>query len=66
VRTKYGEGFILGKSDGEIDDKDGKKLELFYVMIRDETHEMSRNDIYQDPDSNEIVNDQDLIDKTHK
>lgn len=66
VRTKYGEGFILGKSDGEIDDKDGKKLELFYVMIRDETHEMSRNDIYQDPDSNEIVNDQALIDKTHK
>lgn len=34
-------------------------------MIRDETHEMSRNDIYADPDSNEIVNDQAQIDKTH-
>lgn len=58
MRTKYGDGFILGRSDNEdVDGKDGTKLELFYVMIRDETVEMSRNDIYADPDTNEIVND---------
>ena len=35
-------------------------------MIRDETVEMSRNDIYADPDTNEIVNDQAQIEKTQK
>ena len=59
VQTKFGEGYVLGAKNPE-ETPEGKPQSLsavFYVNIKGEVLEVTRNDILADRDQNEIEND---------
>mmetsp|Transcript_42310 Transcript_42310/g.64888 ORF Transcript_42310/g.64888 Transcript_42310/m.64888 type:complete len:160 (+) Transcript_42310:4156-4635(+) len=49
VRTKFGDGFILGETTSNFTTKPDQPPK-FYVKIGEAIHEVDRDDIYPDPD----------------
>jgi hypothetical protein len=60
VRTKHGEGFVLGAVDpSEVEDDEVDKL--FYVKIGEKVFEVDKNEFLPDADSNEIKNPEKML-----
>jgi hypothetical protein len=61
VRTKVGDGFVLGPKKDAAPKKNNRgskepQYQFYYVKIREDIHEIEKNDIFPDYDSNEITN----------
>ena len=54
MRTKFGDGYVLGKSEYQKDWSEQKQF--YYIKIGKNTHEIERDEILPDCDSNDIYN----------